>query len=77
MNYTGNVYDEEVLKAARAAFSEEELELLSTVIVLAIQRNNDAAKLSSSQKAVADLASHNAVLQHLNTKICAMMEDEQ
>lgn len=58
-------------------FTENELRLLSDCLILAIQSNNDAAKKTVSRKAGEDIAACNRVLQHLNTKVCDMMEEEQ
>ena len=56
-------------------FSNEELELLSAALIIAIQNNNEAAKLTVSQKAVSDLIICNTALRKLNTKICNLMEE--
>lgn len=63
--------------ASALPFTDSELELLSAALIIAIQNNNEAAKRTVSQKAVADLIVCNTALQTLNTKICNMMEDEQ
>ncbi len=58
-------------------FTESELILLSNAIILAIQNNNEAAKMTVSEKVTEEIGKSSAALGRLNGKICAMMGDDK
>lgn len=56
-------------------FTYDELELLSNALIIAIQSNNEAAKLTASREVVEAIGRSSKALAALNTKICDMMEE--
>ena len=57
------------------AFTPAELEMLSNALIVAIQNNNDAARLTVSREAVEAIGRSSKALAALNSKICGMMEE--
>lgn len=54
-------------------FSNDELQILSEAILAAIYNNCEAAKLTTSHKAVDAISAHSEILRHLNDRICRAM----
>lgn len=55
-------------------FTESDLILLSAALLL---NNNEAARLTVSEKVVAEIGKFRAALDRLNKKVCAMMGDSK
>lgn len=58
-------------------FTNNELLLISNALLLAIQNNNEAAKLTVSEKVVEEIGRSSKELQALNSKVCAFVDSEQ
>lgn len=58
-------------------FTNEELIVISNALILAIQNNNEAAKLTISREAVEEIGKSSNALCKLNSKVCSMMEDDK
>lgn len=72
----GSQRDSDASDSAECSFTQDELKMLSDAILCAIQSNNQAAKLVTTNRASIAIMEENDRLNELNNKICHMMEEE-
>lgn len=60
--------------SAGCSFTQDELQMLSDAILCAMQANNQAMKLVTTNRATNAIMNENDLLRELNNKVCGMME---